>query len=134
MIMKQLFIFIAGLCFSISTKSQTVTLRNNTIELTTSKSDTAYKEVVLDSVVYVIKYVYSPQAYFTPATYPEGDPHYVANITVYKDTCYIAVDGLICKLIQVGEPMPGIYVAKGCYEDIPEGWVKKALITSKTKR
>ena len=68
---------------------------------------------------YSVKYIYdSSGPYFVPATFPAGEPHYPAKVIVYDLSHNGEVE------IWCGE---GIYVKNGCFEDVPENYVKKAL-------
>lgn len=84
-------------------------------------SDFGYAEVtVVDSLKtwYIVRYDYDDRYATVPATNPPGKPHYDATITVYR---------LVGKREIVGWPFAGTYVEGGCFEDVPENWVKIAL-------
>lgn len=69
--------------------------------------------------LYLVKYNYNPDGWRTvPATYPEGEPHYPATITVFE-VCGEDVE-------QIGQPFGGTYVPGGCFEDEPGAMVSNA--------
>ena len=68
---------------------------------------------------YQIFYDVDRSSCLVPATNPPGQPHHDAYITVYA----LLKNG---KKYMVGAPMKGTYVPNGCFEDVPENWVKAA--------
>lgn len=85
------------------------------------ENEIAYKFHQDSTGFYLIKYEYDPDFCTIPLTYPAGEPHYFALITVYQ-----VVEN---DTIQIGQPFDGTYVEKGCFEDIPEDQVKRAKST-----
>lgn len=74
---------------------------------------------------YLIKYEYNGCWFSRPATYPEGEPHYDAVVTVYKIVsckCFVPKNDTLI----VGKSFAGTYVEKGCFEDVPEYNVSQA--------
>lgn len=69
--------------------------------------------------LYIIKFVYDTNAYTVPATYPQGPPHYDAEITVSEVRSNA--------VIEVCPPWRGYYTARKCYEDEPAAVVRQAL-------
>lgn len=82
------------------------------------ENEIAYKFHQDSTGFYIIKYEYDPDFCTIPLTYPAGEPHYFAMITVYQ---VVGND-----TIQIGQPFDGTYVKEGCFEDIPEDQVKRA--------
>jgi len=76
---------------------------------------------------YLIEYRYNSCFYSQPLTYPPGDPHYKAVITVYnlitvtKKRKFVTTDTVL-----IGKPFSGTYVKDGCFEDDPDDWVTYA--------
>lgn len=68
---------------------------------------------------YTVVYSYNDCISSSPATFPPGPPHYQAQIVVFE-----LRDG---KRVAVGKSMQGIYVSKGCWEDLPVDWIKLAI-------
>jgi len=68
---------------------------------------------------FMVTYDYTTEHCFVPATNPPGEPHYDAKVMVFK-----IGNG---KRVQVGEKMSGTYVEKGCFEDVPAEYVRRAL-------
>lgn len=85
--------------------------------------ETAYKTHKDSTGTYQIKYEYNSCWFSQPATYPPGEPHYSATITVYKVDS-TKKDTTIT--ILVGKPFGGTYVKQGCFEDVPEYNVNQA--------
>ncbi|HOZ62000.1 MAG TPA: hypothetical protein PK914_07745 [Smithellaceae bacterium] len=56
--------------------------------------------------------------FYVPFTNPPGQPHYSADITVYK------IDK--CDTVQIGYPFEGKYTPKGCFEDDPKYLISEA--------
>lgn len=84
---------------------------------------TSYKTYKDSTGTYQIKYEYNSCFFSQPATYPPGEPHYQALVTVYK------VDSTkkdTTVTILIGKPFAGTYVEKGCFEDVPEYNVNQA--------
>lgn len=81
----------------------------------TGCTETTYKEYKDSTGTYQIKYEYNSCQGYIPSTNSPGDPHHDAVITVFKEGK------------QIGEPIQGTYVEKGCLEDVPANWVKIAL-------
>lgn len=73
----------------------------------------------LNEKVYLIEYTYNTSRFMIPAVMGGGHSHYDAVIMVYEIS-----DG---KKYLVGKPFKGVYTKDGCFEDIPEELVKKAL-------
>jgi hypothetical protein len=81
--------------------------------------DDSARKIYKDSTgEYKILYVYDSRIYMEPATWPPGDPHYNATITVFKKDYK--------KWIQLGPSFEGTYVKNGCFEDVPADQVAKA--------
>lgn len=92
--------------------------------------DSAKRNITFERNEYMVKYIYDPTFCMVPMTNPPGFPHYDATITVYQKTL---VNNKY-KYIQIGEPMMGQYVSGGCFEDVPEDYIKHALsLESKNK-
>ena len=70
---------------------------------------------------WIVEYKYNDRISMVPATNPLGKPHYPAEVTV-KTT-----QGTI------GQPFAGTYVEGGCFEDVPEDQVKRALALESEK-
>lgn len=79
----------------------------------------AERTVTYSNRFFVISYDYNTSSCLIPLTYPPGEPHYSATITVYE-----VIKG---EKIKVCEPFSGQYIEKGCFEDNPETLVKQAL-------
>lgn len=90
-------------------------------QLWNRENEIAYKFHKDSTGFYLIKYEYNPDSYSVPLTYPAGEPHYFALITVYR-----VVEN---DTIQIGQSFDGTYVEKGCFEDVSEDQVKEAKRT-----
>jgi hypothetical protein len=70
---------------------------------------------------FLVRYeVWVNRSVFVPATYPAGQPHYDAKITVYRK------DGN--SLIAVGDSFDGKWTPDGCFEDDPKTLTEAALV------
>lgn len=99
--------------------------------------DTAYRKIDYNHDHYKVMYVYDPYSGFVPTVNQEGPVHHPATIYVFRldsgftimESKYIHRKMQVASPTykQVGDAMPGIYVPGGCFEDLPEMYVKKAL-------
>lgn len=68
---------------------------------------------------YVIEYRYARSCASVPMTYPPGQPHYPAEITVFR-----VINGSGQK---IGKSFRGQYTDLGCFEDDPKMLVEYAI-------
>lgn len=133
--MKVIFLFIVILTISINSFSQFVEngagSMINTVDFGQQYLDTVYRYEKFNNTDYKIRYVYNSDYCTIPSTNPPGPSHYDATITVYRKVALM--DHYIENYYQVGDEIQGKYVKEGCFEDIPENYIKTALETQKSK-
>lgn len=107
--------------FKLSTKTTT---EHYNSPLPARTHDTATKKYGDSTGSYLIKYLYDWRYSSVPAV--EGaEPHYDAMITVYQ-LIRCRCPKPTYDTVQIGQPFGGTFVRGGCFEDVPENWVKKA--------
>lgn len=117
--MKKIFLIIqvlinSGIAFG--QKYQPIALSYNTVY---EKEYVSAERTHQDSTgFYLIHFEYDSRFCTIPMTNPPGQPHYSAEITVYK-----IMDG---KKQMIGEPFPGEYTPNGCFEDDPVYLIQEA--------
>lgn len=89
----------------------------------------AWRYIEIGKTNYGVHYTYNPSWCTIPATSPPGDPHFEAQIQIWRnmrkfDDGRYAIDAGSSK---VGDSFAGTYVEKGCFEDRPNDLVIRAL-------
>jgi hypothetical protein len=88
-----------------------------------SKAQKTYKD---STGFYRIEYEYCNCFAMIPATYPAGQPHYDATITVYRVDSIDTPNNTTTITQRICDPFKGTYVANGCFEDTAKMQVEKA--------
>lgn len=83
-----------------------------------SQRSTKYRTYSDTTGRYLIKYYVVDGSAFVPSTYPAGDVHYDADVTVF------ALIGE--ELVKIGRTFSGIYTPNQCFEDDPSYYVTRA--------
>lgn len=114
---------ILGLCFWLSSKAQYGFNSQLNITFDTQTAERTYQD---STGFYIIHFEYDASFCTIPDTYPSGQPHYQAMITVYQ-----IIDG--AKVV-IGESFGGQYTEKGCFEDDPTYLVATAKKLGRKER
>lgn len=77
---------------------------------------TITRSCLVSNQLYAVRWEFNDAFCSIPATIPLGQPHYGAKVTVFGP------DGP-----QVGYPFDGEVTDKGCFEDVPEDMVRRAM-------
>jgi len=82
----------------------------------------ATKYATVDDCEYLVKYIFDNTFSMMPAVMSKVDPHYMSDIYVYEG------EGMGVFKKQINQKaIKGYYVENGCFEDVPENYVRAAL-------